>query len=61
MQVYFRRPYHGQSQRDPPAERLGLTHWEIADSAGCGRNTVTRTLARVWEQQFSWQQAQSMP
>ena len=23
---------------------LGLTHREIADAAGCGRNTVTRTL-----------------
>lgn len=23
---------------------LGLTHREIVDAAGCGRNTVTRTL-----------------
>ena len=37
---------------------LGLTHREIADSAGCGRNTVTRTLARAWEQQLSWKQVQ---
>ena len=36
---------------------LGLTHREIADAAGCGRNTVTRTLARARERQFSWQQA----
>ena len=33
---------------------------EIADAAGCGRNTVTRTLARAREQQLGWQQAQSM-
>ena len=39
---------------------LGLTHCEIADAAGCGRNTVTRTLARAREQQLGWQQAQSM-
>lgn len=39
---------------------MGLTHREIADAAGCGRNTVTRTLARAREQQLSWQQAQSM-
>ena len=24
---------------------LGLTHREIVDAAGCGRNTVTRTLS----------------
>ena len=34
---------------------LGLTHREIADAAGCGRNTVTRTLARAREQHLSWQ------
>ena len=39
---------------------LGFTHREIADATGCGRNTVTRTLARAREQQLSWQQAQSM-
>ena len=39
---------------------LGLTHLEIADAAGCGRNTVTRTLARAQDRQFSWQLAQSM-
>ena len=39
---------------------LGLTHREIAIAAGCGRNTVTRTLARAQEQKFNWQQAQSM-
>ena len=26
---------------------LGLTHREITDATGCGRNTVTRTLARA--------------
>lgn len=41
-------------------KRLGLTNREIADAAGCGRNTVTRTLARAREQQLGWQQAQSM-
>ena len=41
-------------------KRLGLTHQEIADAVGCGRNTVTRTLARAREQQLGWQQAQSM-
>ena len=39
---------------------LGLTHREITDATGCGRNTVTRTLARAREQKLSWQQAQSM-
>ena len=39
---------------------LGLTHREIVDVAGCGRNTVTRTLARAREQKLDWQQAQSM-
>ena len=39
---------------------LGLTHREIVDAAGCGRNTVTRTLARAREQKLDWQQAQSM-
>ena len=29
---------------------LGLTHREITDATGCGRNTVTRTLARAREQ-----------
>lgn len=33
---------------------LGLTHQEIAVSCGCGRNTVTRTLARAREQSLSW-------
>ena len=41
-------------------KNLGLTNREIADAAGCGRNTVTRTLARAREQQLGWQQAQSM-
>lgn len=36
---------------------LGLTHREIVDAAGCGRNTVTRTLARAREQKLDWQQA----
>ena len=39
---------------------LGLTHREIVDAAGCGRNTVTRTLARAREQKLDWQQAHSM-
>lgn len=39
---------------------LGLTHREIADSTGCGCNTVTRTLARAREQQLGWQQAQAV-
>lgn len=39
---------------------LGLTHCEIADAAGCGRNTVTRTLARAREQKLNWQQVQSL-
>jgi IS30 family transposase len=39
---------------------LGLTHRKIVDAAGCGRNTVTRTLARAREQKLDWQQAQSM-
>ena len=39
---------------------LGLTHCEIAEGADCGRNTVTRTLARAREHGLSWQQAQSM-
>ena len=33
---------------------LGLAHQEIAASCGCGRNTVTRTLARAREQNLSW-------
>ena len=41
-------------------KHLGLTNREIAHAAGCGRNTVTRTLARAREQQLGWQQAQSM-
>ena len=41
-------------------KHLGLTNREIADAAGCGRNTVTRTLVRAREQQLGWQQAQSM-
>lgn len=36
-------------------KHLGLTNREIADAAGCGRNTVTRTLARAREQQLGWQ------
>lgn len=39
---------------------LGLTNQEIAAASGCGRNTVTRTLARAREQRLSWEQAQSM-
>lgn len=39
---------------------LGLTHQEIAASCGCGRNSVTRTLARAREQGLSWERAQPM-
>ena len=39
---------------------LGLTHQEIAASCGCGRNTVTRTLARAREQSLSWDVAQGL-
>ena len=39
---------------------LGLKHREIVDAAGCGRNTITRTLARAREQKLDWQQAQFM-
>lgn len=39
---------------------LGLTHQEIAASCGCGRNSVTRTLARAREQGLSWEKAQPM-
>ena len=39
---------------------LGLKHREIADAIGCGRNTVTRTLARAREQNLGWHQAQSI-
>lgn len=37
---------------------IGLTNKEIA--ASCSRNTVTRTLARAWEQYLAWEQAQNM-
>ena len=39
---------------------LGLTHQEIAASCGCGRNTITRTLARAREQNLSWDAAQGL-
>lgn len=39
---------------------LELTNQEIAAASGCGRNTVTRTLARAREQRLSWEQAQSV-
>ena len=39
---------------------LGLAHQEIAASCGCGRNTVTRTLARAREQNLSWDMAKGM-
>ena len=40
---------------------LGLTHREIADSAGCSRNTVTRTLARTREQKLSSCRSRKLP
>lgn len=39
---------------------LGLAHQEIAASCGCGRNTVTRTLARARKQNLSWDIAKGM-
>lgn len=39
---------------------LGLAHQEIAASCGCGRNTVTRTLARAREQNLSWDMTKGM-
>lgn len=39
---------------------LELTNREIATATGYGRNTVTRTLARVREQRLSWEQARSI-
>ena len=39
---------------------LGLAHQEIAASCSCGRNTVTRTLARAREQNLSWDMAKGM-
>ena len=41
-------------------KNLGLAHQEIAASCGCGRNTVTRTLARAREQNLSWDMAKGM-
>ena len=42
-------------------KKLGLTNREIADAAGCGRNTVTRTLARAREQQLGWAGSKRSP
>ena len=39
---------------------LGLAHQEIAASCSCGRNTVTRTLARAREQNLSWDMTKGM-
>ena len=41
-------------------KNLGLTHQEIAASCSCGRNTITRTLARAREQSLTWEKAQKM-
>ena len=41
-------------------KNLGLTHREIAEASGCGRNTVTRILARAQAQKLHLQQAQPM-
>lgn len=43
-----------------PLKGLGVTHREMAEAVGCGRNTVTHTLARSREQLLGWQQAQFM-
>lgn len=42
-------------------KELGLSHREIALAAGCGRNTVTRILARAREQGISWAHIENMP
>ena len=60
MQFILRRPGNGQSQEILRLKSLGLTHQEIAASCGCGRNTVTRTLARAREQNLSWDMAKGM-
>ena len=60
MHIHFRRSYKVNHKEILQLKSLGRIHREIADVAGCGRNTVTCTLARAREQQLSWQQAQSM-
>ena len=39
---------------------LGLTNTDIANASACGRNTVTRTLARAQENGLTWEKARSM-
>lgn len=39
---------------------LGLTNTDIAAACTCGRNTVTRTLARAQENGLTWEKARSM-
>ena len=39
---------------------LGLTNMDIAAASACGRNTVTRTLARAQENGLTWDKARSM-
>ena len=40
---------------------LGLKNEEIRNSCGCGRNTVTRILARAREVGIQWEDIQSLP
>jgi len=39
---------------------LGLTNTDIAAACACGRNTVTRTLARAQENGLTWGKAHTM-
>ena len=39
---------------------LGLTNTDIAAACTCGRNTVTRTLARAQENGLTWEKARAM-
>mgnify|MGYP000869313953 CR=1 FL=1 len=39
---------------------LGLTNKDIAAACACGRNTVTRTLARARENRLTWEKACTM-
>ena len=39
---------------------LGLTNTDIAAACACGRNTVTRTLARAQENGLTWEKTRTM-